>query len=117
MTAKLGARAAANLVPETMVFHMAQEIFEGLKAYRLPDGGATLFRPEMNARRFQNSAKRLGMAVLPEELFVESLRAIVRADRDWIPEADGGGALYLRPFLIATEEGLLVKASDTICIR
>ena len=55
---KLGARVAANLAPETMVFHMAQEIFEGLKAYRLPDGGAALFRPEMNARRFQNSAKR-----------------------------------------------------------
>ncbi len=109
---KLGARRAANLAPETMVFHMAQEIFEGLKAYRLPDGGATLFRPEMNARRFQNSAKRLGMPLLPEELFVESLRAIMRADRDWIPEADGGGALYLRPFLIATEEGLLVKAAD-----
>ena len=110
---KLGARVAANLAPETMVFHMAQEIFEGLKAYRLPDGGAALFRPEMNARRFQNSAKRLGMAVLPEELFVESLRAIVRAERDWIPDADSGGALYLRPFMIATEEGLLVKASDT----
>ncbi|MGO4468959.1 branched chain amino acid aminotransferase, partial [Pseudoduganella sp. RAF53_2] len=67
--AKIEARTAFSLDPATLVLHYAQEIFEGMKAYRLPDGGATLFRPDANARRFRNSAKRLAMADLPEELF------------------------------------------------
>lgn len=92
------------------VLHYAQEIFEGLKAYRLPDGGAALFRPDANARRFQSSAERMAMAPLPEDIFVESIRALVRADRDWIPDTEGG-ALYLRPFMIASEVFLGVKPS------
>ncbi|WP_026616795.1 branched-chain amino acid aminotransferase [Ensifer aridi] len=108
--AKVGPRAAFDLDPATLVLHYAQEIFEGMKAYRLPDGGAALFRPDANARRFRNSATRLAMAPLPEELFVESVRALVRTDRDWIPAADGA-ALYLRPFMIATEVLLGVKPS------
>jgi len=97
--------------PATLVFHYAQEIFEGMKAYRLPDGGAALFRPEANARRFRNSANRLAMAPLPEELFLESVRELVRVDRDWIPSSEGA-ALYLRPFMIATEVLVGMKPSS-----
>ncbi|MCG5479959.1 branched-chain amino acid aminotransferase [Sinorhizobium alkalisoli] len=107
---RIEARKAFDLDPATVVFHYAQEIFEGMKAYRLPDGGAALFRPDANARRFRNSALRLAMAPLPEEMFVESVRELVRVDRDWIPSADGS-ALYLRPFMIATEVLLGVKPS------
>jgi branched-chain amino acid aminotransferase len=103
-------RSAFHCDPATLVFHYSQEIFEGLKAYRLPDGGVTLFRPEANARRFQNSARRLAMEPLPEELFLESVRELVRTDRDWIAEADGA-ALYLRPFMIATEPALGMRPS------
>ncbi len=101
-------RAAITLNPASMVLHYAQEVFEGLKAYHMSDGGASLFRPDLNALRFRRSAERLAMAQLPEELFLASVRALVLADRDWIPEIDGG-ALYLRPFMIATEVALGVK--------
>jgi branched-chain amino acid aminotransferase len=109
--AKVQPREAFNLAPQTRVLHYAQEIFEGMKAYRLPDGGATLFRPEANARRLQNSARRLAMPSLPEELFLESVRELVRVDRDWIPTAEGS-ALYLRPFMIATEAALGMNPSS-----
>ncbi|MDR5667006.1 branched-chain amino acid aminotransferase [Burkholderia orbicola] len=108
--AKIGPREAFRFDPATLVLHYAQEIFEGLKAYRLPGGGAALFRPDANARRFRHSAERLSMAPLPEAMFVESVRALVRADRDWIPAFDGA-ALYLRPFMIATQAVLGVKPS------
>ncbi|WP_174273790.1 branched-chain amino acid aminotransferase [Sphingomonas bacterium] len=108
--ARVTARAPLLLDPATAVLHYAQEIFEGLKAYRTPEGGAALFRAEMNARRFIDSAERLAMAPLPEELFLESIRQLVRVDRDWIPDAEGG-ALYLRPFMIASEVFLGVKPS------
>ncbi len=71
----------------------AQEIFEGMKAYRLADGGTALFRPEANAARFRSSAQRMAMAELPEELFLGSIRQLVRIDHDWIPTSDGGCAL------------------------
>lgn len=99
------------LDPATTVLHYAAEIFEGLKAYRLPDGGGTLFRPEANARRFKASAERLAMPELPEEMFVESVRALVRQDRDWIPSAEGA-SLYLRPFMIGTDVALGTKPSN-----
>ncbi|NTG51347.1 branched-chain amino acid aminotransferase [Agrobacterium rhizogenes] len=108
---KIEARKPFNLDPATLVFHYGQEIFEGMKAYRLPDGGATLFRPDANARRFRNSATRLAMAPLPEELFLDSVRELVKIDRNWIPTTDGA-ALYLRPFMIATESLLGVKPSS-----
>jgi branched-chain amino acid aminotransferase len=104
-------RKALDLDPATTVLHYALEIFEGMKAYRLPDGGATLFRPRANARRFRNSAERLAMADLPEDLFVESVRALVCIDREWIPSAQGA-ALYLRPFMIGTEVALGTKPSS-----
>ncbi|PZO90788.1 MAG: branched chain amino acid aminotransferase [Sphingomonas sanxanigenens] len=109
--AKITARGSVTVDPAAAVLHYAQEIFEGLKAYRLPDGGAQLFRAEANARRFRHSARRLAMPELPEDLFVESARALVRADRDWIPQG-ADGALYLRPFMFASEAFLGVKPAS-----
>lgn len=108
--AKIGPRQALSLDPAALVFHYAQEIYEGMKAYRLDGGGTGLFRPEANARRFRRSAARLAMPPLPEEMFIESVRALVRVDNAWIP-ATQGFALYLRPFMIATESVLGVRAS------
>jgi branched-chain amino acid aminotransferase len=108
--ARLHARGPIAMDPAAAVFHYAQEIFEGLKAYRLGDG-AVLFRPDANARRFRASAERLAMPALPEALFVESCRALARVDRDWIPAGEGG-SLYLRPFMIASEAFLGVKPSS-----
>lgn len=108
--ARITARHPVTLDPAASVLHYAQEIFEGLKAYRRPSGAA-LFRPEANARRFRASARRLAMPELPEELFLESVRALVKADIDWIPE-DEDGALYLRPFMFASEVFLGVKPAS-----
>lgn len=108
--AKVGPRAPLTLDPATAVLHYAQEIFEGLKAYRLADGGMALFRPEQNARRFQRSAKRLAMPELPEEMFLQACKQLVDVDKDWFPPVDGG-SIYLRPFMIASEVFLGVKPS------
>ena len=108
--ARITARGPFEMDGASAVLHYAQEIFEGLKAYRMPDGGAALFRPDANAARFRASAERMAMVPLPEDLFVESVRAIVRQEADWIPQIDGG-ALYLRPFMIASEVFLGVKPS------
>ncbi|WP_411289935.1 branched-chain amino acid aminotransferase [Sphingorhabdus sp.] len=108
--AKVGPRGPLTLDPATAVLHYAQEIFEGLKAYRLADGGMALFRPEQNARRFQRSAKRLAMPELPEEMFLQACNQLVDVDRDWFPSVDGG-SIYLRPFMIASEVFLGVKPS------
>ena len=101
-----------SLDPATMALHYGQEIFEGLKAYRWADGRIASFRPEMNARRFNRSARRLAMPDLPEELFLESLAALVSQDRAWVP-ADPEMSLYLRPFMISTEVGLGVKPASS----
>ena len=106
--ATVGPYGPIALDPATAVLHYAQEIFEGLKAYRHSDGSIALFRPEANAARFNASARRLAMPELPEELFVESVRQIVLADRDWFPTVEGG-SLYLRPFMFATEAFLGVR--------
>ncbi|MEN3585601.1 branched-chain amino acid aminotransferase [Streptomyces sp. ZYX-F-203] len=100
------------LDPATMVLHYAQEIFEGLKAYRRPDGSVATFRPERNARRFRSSARRLGMPELPVETFVEACDVLVRQDRAWVPDHGGEGSLYLRPFMIASEVGLGVRPAS-----
>ncbi|MBO0856134.1 MAG: branched-chain amino acid aminotransferase, partial [Nocardia sp.] len=95
--------------PSTMVFHYGQAIFEGLKAYRQSDGSISTFRVDANAARFQRSARRLAMAELPEDLFIESVRQLLEVDADWVPAAGGEDSLYLRPFMFATEAGLGVK--------
>ena len=97
-----------TLDPATSALHYGQEIFEGLKAYRQPDGSIATFRPHANAARFARSARRLAMAELPEELFIESLRALVEVDAGWVPD-DPAESLYLRPFTIATDIGLGVN--------
>ncbi|MFD1795618.1 branched-chain amino acid aminotransferase [Paracoccus aurantiacus] len=109
--AKIGPRHDLQMNPSTMVLHYAGEIFEGMKTYRHPDGGAGLFRPEANARRFNNSAARLAMAQIPEDLFVNSVRELARIDRDWIP-SEGEGSLYMRPFMIGTEVAIGNHPSD-----
>ena len=104
-------RKPLSIDPSTAVLHYAQEIFEGLKAYAQDDGGIALFRADANARRFQDSARRLAMPELPEELFLASCRQLVATERDWIPPIEGG-ALYLRPFMIASEVFLGVKPAS-----
>jgi branched-chain amino acid aminotransferase len=101
-----------SLDPANMTLHYAQEIFEGLKAYRQPDGSVATFRPDKNARRFQASARRLGMPELPVETFIEACDVLVQQDRDWVPAHGGEESLYLRPFMIATEVGLGVKPAN-----
>ncbi|WP_129842654.1 branched-chain amino acid aminotransferase [Streptomyces sp. RFCAC02] len=103
--AQLTPYAPLELDPATMVLHYGQEIFEGLKAYRQPDGSVATFRPETNAERFRRSARRLGMPELPVETFVEAIDVLVAQDGDWVPSG-GEQSLYLRPFMIATEVGL-----------
>ncbi len=90
--ARIEARANFPLDPATAVLHYAQEIFEGLKAYKRDDGGVNLFRPDANARRFRDSAERMAMAPLPECVFIEAVEQIIRIDRAWIP--GGEGSLY-----------------------
>ncbi|GGE82855.1 branched-chain amino acid aminotransferase [Sphingomonas prati] len=109
--ARVQARAPIQMDPASSVLHYAQEIFEGMKAYRTEDGGAALFRADANAARFARSAERMAMPPLPEPLFLESVRQLVAADRDWIPGQEGG-ALYLRPFMFASEVFLGVKPSS-----
>ena len=103
------ARSNFSFDPAAAVLHYAQEIFEGLKAYKRDDGGVNLFRPDANARRFQSSAQQMAMMPLPEALFLEAVEQIVRIDRAWMPGGDG--SLYLRPFMLANEVFLGVKPS------
>lgn len=109
--ARITARKPLSLDPAAAVLHYAQEIFEGLKAYRLADGGLAMFRPDANARRFNASADRLAMPHLPQETFLDSIRQLVQIDRDWFPTVEGG-SLYIRPFMIANEVFLGVKPSS-----
>lgn len=101
------------LDPSAAVLHYAQEIFEGLKAYRWADGSVWSFRPEANAERFARSAARLALPQLPAEVFLESLRALVDADEGWVPTG-GEDSLYLRPFMFASEAFLGVRAARTV---
>ena len=107
--ASLEAYGPLTLDPATAVFHYAQEIFEGLKAYRQEDGSIVAFRPHANAARFRRSARRMAMPELPDELFVKAIETLVCHDRDWVP-AEQGNSLYLRPFMIATQCGLGVNS-------
>lgn len=101
-----------ELDPSAIVLHYAQEIFEGLKAYRWTDGSVVSFRPDANAARLRASARRLAIPELPDEIFIESLRQLIAADHDWVPATGGEASLYLRPFIIATEPGLGVRPSS-----
>ena len=106
--ATLGPRGPIPLDPAAAVLHYAQEIFEGMKAYKQEDGSLALFRPEENARRLNASARRMAMPEIPEELFLESIRQLLAVDKAWVPTIPGG-ALYLRPFMFASEAFLGVR--------
>ena len=98
------------LDPATVVFHYAQEIFEGMKAYRTADDTIQLFRPDCNAKRFQDSADRLCIPKIPVEDYIQAVETLVDVDRDWVPHSDGA-SLYIRPFVFANDVGLGVHAS------
>lgn len=101
-----------KLHPATMALHYGQAIFEGMKAFKSFDGRPLLFRPEMHAHRINASAHRLSMPAFPEDLFLEAVNQLVAVDQDWIPTSEGS-ALYLRPFMIATDEFIGVRPSQT----
>ena len=105
------------LEPACVIFHYAQEIFEGLKAYRTADNKIQLFRPECNAQRMQDSADRMCIPKVPVDDFVQAVKTLVEVDKDWVPHSDGA-SLYIRPFTFATDVGMGVHASKnyTFCI-
>jgi len=100
------------LDPAAMVLHYAMESFEGMKAYRLPDGSVQLFRPDRNAERMQNTNHRMCLPALSTEDFIQAVKALVKTDEDWVPHQEGT-SLYIRPFVIATEPHLGVRPSAT----
>ena len=111
--AQVGPYRQLAMDPASMVLHYGQAVFEGLKAYRQPDGTVSSFRPLANAARLRASARRIAMPELPDELFLGSLRELVRADIGWVPPAGGEDSLYLRPMLFATEVGLGMRPAAT----
>ena len=98
-----------SLHPASTVLHYGSEIFEGLKAYRRADGEVQLFRPIENIRRMNNSADRLCLPQIPEDLALEVLETFVSLEKDWTPDAEGT-SLYLRPFMFGNDESLGVHA-------
>ncbi|MFO7982620.1 MAG: branched-chain amino acid aminotransferase, partial [Desulfuromonadales bacterium] len=113
--ARIQPYAPFTLDPAAMVFHYAQEIFEGLKAFRRPDGAVTLFRPSDNVARFNLSARRMCMPEIDEAFFLGALQQLVKLEADWVPQSEGT-SLYIRPAMIATEPMLGVRpAEQYIC--
>jgi branched-chain amino acid aminotransferase len=98
--------------PGNLAWHYGQSIFEGMKASKDVHGRAMLFRPEKHAARFNNSARRMSMPEFPEDLFVEALHKLIGVDQAWIPPQEGS-AMYIRPFMIAMDSSIGVKASST----
>ncbi len=101
-----------SLEPSCMVFHYAQELFEGLKAYRTPSGSIQLFRPGENARRLNTSCQRMCVPEINEKLFVDAIKALVKTDAAWVPDKFGA-SLYIRPFVFSTDNTVGVHASKT----
>ena len=99
------------------ILQYCQEVFEGLKAYRTKDGKIVAFRPDLNAERMVDSAKRLEMPPVSKEMFLEAVDAVAKANEDWIPPYESGGALYLRPYLFATGSVIGVKPADAYQFR
>lgn len=112
--ARITAYAPISLDPATAVLHYAQEIFEGMKAYRHADGSVWTFRPEENAARMVRSSHRLALPELPVGDFVQSVDALVRADERWVPAPEGEKSLYVRPFMFASEKFLGVRPSQHV---
>lgn len=114
--ARVEAYGPISLDPAASVLHYAQEVFEGMKAYRHDGGGIWTFRPFANAVRMNHSARRMALPELDEQLFVRSLEELLSADRDWVPSGEGE-ALYLRPFMFAAEAFLGVRPAKEVSYR
>jgi branched-chain amino acid aminotransferase len=99
-----------SLAPSLAALHYGQAIFEGIKAYKDQNGEAWIFRPEENFKRFNISAKRMEMPEVPEEIFIEGMKQLVKLDEDWIPNKPDH-SLYIRPFMFSSEEVIGVKPS------
>lgn len=99
------------MAPSISAIHYGQAIFEGMKAFKSAEGKPLLFRPMDNIKRLNESAVRMGMPEIPEELFMEGLKQLVSLDRDWIPTKEGS-ALYIRPFMFATDDFVGVRPSN-----
>ena len=99
------------LSPSTAALHYGQAIFEGIKAYKNPDGEAFIFRPFDNFKRFNISAERMAMPHVPEEIFIEGMRQLIELDKSWIPQKEDH-SLYIRPFMFSTDEMIGVRPSD-----
>ena len=100
-----------EFAPSTKVFHYGQAVFEGMKAFKDENGNVNLFRPEQNFARINRSSKRMAIPEFPEAYFFESIKTLLQLDKDWVPQKDGY-SLYIRPFVIATEEGVAASESD-----
>ncbi len=113
-SAKVVPYGPLSLDPSAAVLHYGQEIFEGMKAYRHEDDSVWLFRPERNAERFQTSAARMMLPELPVDIFVDAVRELVRIDARYVPRPEGEHSLYIRPFMIASEAFLGVRAAEEV---
>ena len=106
-----------TLSEDAGIFHYCQEIFEGLKAYTTEDGSIVCFRPDLNAQRMADSARRLVMPVFPEDKFVDAVKQVVAANEAWVPPFGSGATLYIRPFMVATGNVIGVKPADEYQFR
>jgi branched-chain amino acid aminotransferase len=97
--------------PATSALHYGQAIFEGLKAQKNEAGEVLIFRPDMNAKRFNESAKRMCMQPVPEDMFLDGLKTLIELDKDWVPTKEGQ-SLYIRPFMIATDDYVGIRPSE-----
>ncbi len=104
--------APLEMSPSNSALNYGQSVFEGMKAHKSPDGNPVLFRARQNWLRINYSAQRMAMPPIPENIFMEGIKELVKLDRNWIPNAEQG-ALYLRPLYFATDEYIGVKASET----
>jgi branched-chain amino acid aminotransferase len=100
-----------NIAPSLAVLHYGQAIFEGIKAYKSDDNGVQIFRPYDNFKRFNQSAERMQMPVVPEEIFMNGMKQLIEIDRDWVPSMEDH-SLYIRPFMFSTDEMIGVRPSD-----
>ena len=106
-----------NLSECAGIFHYCQECFEGLKAYTTKDGSVVCFRPDMNAERMYDTAKRLCMPPFPKDKFVDAVKQVVEANLAWVPPFGSGATLYIRPFMIATGNVIGVKPATEYQFR
>jgi branched-chain amino acid aminotransferase len=109
--------ARVVLSEDSGVLHYAQEVFEGLKAYETENGHIVCFRPDLNASRMVDSAKRLEMPAFPEDRFIKAVEEVVKANEDWVPPFGSGATLYIRPVMFATGNVIGVKPADEYQFR